>query len=105
MTVDTTKMGFAFATNRVTKEGRRVRFMYRESPDHPDDSGWRFFAGDESQEYVDDPENSGIHAVSVIAQADPTIVPLLETPAPCAFEREDENGPFVESDFEEWPED
>ena len=71
MTLDISKMGFAFATKRVAEEGRKVKFMYRESPDHPDDSGWRFFCGEESQEYVDDPENTGIFSVGVIAKADP----------------------------------
>ena len=91
MTNEPADSEFAFATNRVTEEGRPVLFMYRESPDHPRDSGWRFFSGDESQEYVDDPDNSGIVALSAIVEADPSIVPYLETPAPCAFERENEH--------------
>lgn len=97
-------MGTAFATNRVAQERRKVCFMYREDPGRGDDSGWKFFSGDESQEYVDDPENVGIYAVSTIAEIDPDIVPLLDTPAPCAFERTQEDGPFLESDFEFWPE-
>lgn len=97
-------MRHAFATKLVAEQGRKVKFMYRESPDHPDDSGWHFFCGEESQEYVDDPKNSSVYAVSVIAKIDPSIVPFLETPAPCAFERDDEDSPFVESDFDFWPE-
>lgn len=104
MSLDISKMGFAFSTKLVAEEGRKVKFMYRESPDHPDDSGWRFFCGEESQEYVDDPDNTGIFSVSVIAEANPSIIDLLATPAPCAFERDDENKPFVESDFDYWPE-
>ena len=98
------KLGYAFATKLVVEQGRKVKFMYRESSNSPDDTGWHFFSGEESQEYVDDPKNTGIYAVSTIADIDPSIVPLLETPAPCAFEREDEHSPFVESDFDYWPE-
>lgn len=104
MTRDLSKMGAAFASKRVAEEGRKVCFMYREDPTRDDDSGWKFFTGDEPQEYVDDPNNVGMYAVSAIAGIDPDIVPLLNTPAPCAFERSHENGPFVESDFEFWPE-
>ena len=43
------------ATNRITVEGRKVGYCYREEPDGGWDSGWRFTAGDESDEYMDDP--------------------------------------------------
>ena len=47
--------GGCYATDRITVDGERVGYMYRESSDFGSDSGWRFFSGDESQEYVDDP--------------------------------------------------
>ena len=81
------------ATNRITVEGRKVGYCYREIPDGNWDSGWRFSAGDESDEYMDDPNNAGIYKLNTICNDDPDIIPLLHTPAPCAFER-DENGVF-----------
>ena len=81
------------ATNRITVEGCKVGYCYREEPDGGWDSGWRFTAGDESDEYMDDPNNAGIYKLNTICNDDPDIIPLLNTPAPCAFER-DENGVF-----------
>ena len=81
------------ATNRITVEGCKVGYCYREEPDGDWDSGWRFTAGDESDEYMDDPNNAGIYKLNTICNDDPDIIPLLHTPAPCAFER-DENGVF-----------
>ena len=81
------------ATNRITVEGRKVGYCYREEPDGGWDSGWRFTAGDESEEYMDDPNNAGIYKLNTICNDDPDIIALLHTPAPCAFER-DENGMF-----------
>ena len=81
------------ATNRITVEGRKVGYCYREEPDGGWDSGWRFTAGDESEAYMDDPNNAGIYKLNTICNDDPDIIPLLHTPAPCAFER-DENGMF-----------
>ena len=81
------------ATNRITVEGRKVGYCYREIPDGNWDSGWRFTAGDESDEYMDDPNNAGIYKLNTICNDDPDIISLLNTPAPCAFER-DENGVF-----------
>ena len=81
------------ATNRITVEGCKVGYCYREKPDGGWDSGWHFTAGDESEAYMDDPNNAGIYKLNTICNDDPDIIPLLNTPAPCAFER-DENGVF-----------
>ena len=81
------------ATNRITMEGYKVGYCYREEPDGGWDSGWRFTAGDESEAYMDDPNNAGIYKLNTICNDDPDIISLLNTPAPCAFER-DENGVF-----------
>ena len=81
------------ATNRITVEGCKVGYCYREEPDGNWDSGWRFTAGDESDEYIDDPNNTGLYKFNSICNDDPDIISLLNTPVPCAFER-DENGVF-----------
>lgn len=81
------------ATNRITVEGCKVGYCYREKPNGDWDSGWRFTAGDESDEYMDDPNNAGIYKLNTICNDDSDIIPLLNTPAPCAFAR-DEQGVF-----------
>ena len=88
--------GACFATDMITVEGRRVAFMYREQPDRDVDSGWRFMAGNESDEYMDNPDNHGIYDVNTIANYDPDIVPFLDAPIGSAFERKAGTGKFVE---------
>jgi hypothetical protein len=61
--------------------------MYRDQPDKEVDSGWRFFAGDESQEYADTPDNFAIYEVNTICNYDPAIIPLLDAPFGSAFGR------------------
>jgi len=80
-------LGSAFATERITLEGRRVGYMYREEPDDVLDSGWRFLCGDESQEYLDESGHLEIHDVNTIANHDPDIVPYLGARIGSAFER------------------
>lgn len=77
----------AFATDRITVDGKKVGYMYRESTVRKEDSGWRLFSGDEDQAYVNDLSHTGIYAVNTIANYDPDILPYLDTPAPCAFEK------------------
>ena len=93
-------MGACYATDRITVEGRKVGFMYREQPDAEIDSGWRFLAGDESQEYMDDPDNLDVYDVNTIANYDPDIVAYLLSPQGSAFERDERTGRFEKVDFE-----
>src|SRR5689334_9403114 len=86
------RMGFCSASDRITVDGRRVGFMYRQDPGEENGSGWVFLAGDESQEYLDDPANLEVYDVNTIANYDPEIIPLLQSPAGSAFERESESG-------------
>ena len=58
--------GRCFATDMITVEGRRVGYMYREEPDDDGDSGWRFMAGRESPEYMDEADNHAIYDVNTV---------------------------------------
>ena len=80
-------MGTCIATDCITVEGRDVGYMYREAPDSDEDSGWRFFAGDETDDYANDPTNLELYDVNTIANYDAAIIPYLGDPPPCAFER------------------
>ncbi len=79
------------ATDRILVDGEKVGYMYREEPDsdHDWDSGWRFTAGDESPEYMDDPEHSGIYALNTVCNYDPEITELLNAPYGTAYIRID----------------
>ena len=84
--------GGCIASDRITVDGRPVGYCYREAPDNQHDSGWRFLAGDESEEYMDDSSHHEIYDINTIANYDPAIASILSTPAPCAFERGNAHG-------------
>jgi hypothetical protein len=79
--------GSCYASDRITVEGSPVGYCYREEPDNDIDSGWRFFAGDESQEYANDPENFAIYDMNTVANYDPSIAEILDASTGSAFER------------------
>ncbi len=88
-------------TDMITVDGRKVAFMYRETPDNYIDSGWRFMSGFESPEYMDDPSNHAVYDVNTIANYDTEIIPFLDAPVGSAFERAGGSGPLLEvHDFE-----
>jgi hypothetical protein len=92
--------GGCIATDMITVHGQRVGYMYRLAPDskskfHDMDSGWTFLAGTESQDYLDEPRNLAIYDVNTIANYDPEIIPLLDSPLGSAFARESISGRFI----------
>jgi len=77
------------ATDQVTVLDLGVGYCYREEPEDTQfpDSGWRFFSGQESQEYIDDLDHTAIYDLNTIANYDPEIMTILDAPYGSAFGR------------------
>ncbi len=84
-----TSLGLCLVSNLITMEGKKVGYMYREEiqEDAENDSGWRFLAGTETEEYVADEKNSKVFEVETIADFDPDILPYLNYPEGSELER------------------
>ena len=79
-------------SDKITKEGWKVGYMYREMPDEgKPDSGWRFMAGNEDEEYMDNPNNLHIFAINTICNYDSDIIPYLNSEIGSAYIRIDSN--------------
>lgn len=89
--------GYVLATKIVAEKKEKVQFMYREEPDNNEDSGWRFFAGSEGQEYVDNSENINIYDINTILKIDPDIEKYLDFAVGSVFERESTDVDFSPS--------
>lgn len=70
-------IGGLMVSKMVVDEQIKPRFMYREKRMSQEDSGWRIFTGFESEEYIDDPNNTGIYNPSTILKIDPSIEDVL----------------------------
>src|SRR4030095_11322961 len=81
-----------FATDRITVEGSRVGYMYREESDEEWESGWSFTAVNESEAYMNQPGNLAIYALNTIANYDSEIIPFLSAKVNSAFERDPVTG-------------
>lgn len=79
-------------SHRISKDGLKVGYMYREegTKDYPD-SGWRFFAGDESDDYTANADNFNINHLNTVANLDPDIIPYLKAPIGSYWIRVDES--------------
>jgi hypothetical protein len=79
--------GACLATDKIVVDGEPVGYMYREQRMDPADTGWRFTAGTEDDEYMSDAANHGVYAVNTIANYDPSIIEFLDSPIGSKFER------------------
>jgi len=82
-----TGYGACLATDHIVVDGKKVGFMHRDPPQNPTDSGWRFFSGEETQTYIDDPRNLAFYDVNTVANYDLAIIPHLAAPVGSAFVR------------------
>jgi len=80
-------IGFAMATDKITVNGNKVDYMVREQSDREGDSGWIFYGGGETQDYIDDPSNTSVYHLNTIANYDPDIIEFLTYPPGTAVER------------------
>ncbi len=68
-------------SDKITKDGWKVGYMFRDEPlPGQPDSGWHFLKGDESEQYMDNPDNHHIFALNTICNYDPDIIPYLHMP-------------------------
>ncbi len=78
--------GACIATDMITVEGHKVGYMYRDEACNLT-NGWVFMAGCETQEYMDNAENSAIYDINTIANYDADIVTFIELPEGSQCER------------------
>ena len=77
--------------------GQRPRWLYREDPVDESDSGWRFFEGDETDEWLNQPGHCQIAHVAHVLDRWPELVPVLANGrANSAWEWHAERGAYLE---------
>jgi hypothetical protein len=75
-------------SHKIMLSDVKVGYMYREKPsDTFNDSGWRFFAGDETQEYCDNPDNFCIVELNTVCNYDASIIKKIDADIGVAFKR------------------
>ena len=64
-------------TKRALDE-EKIGYMYREEPnkEYPD-SGWRFFVGDEEDDYISDPDNITVCSLNTICNLNPEVMAYM----------------------------
>ena len=74
-------LSYAIVSKQVSQQHEAIGFLYREAAAFEHDSGWRFFSGDESDGYTDNPDNFTVCGIGEITASNPDILPLLQEKA------------------------
>lgn len=70
----------AVVSKKILEDGFKVGYMKCEEPHDEEDSGWVFYAGDETDEYIDDMSNFALCYVNYLMNIDPSISGYLHNP-------------------------
>ncbi|MDK4575630.1 DUF2185 domain-containing protein [Kingella kingae] len=71
-------LSLAIVSRQVSDQGELIGFLYHEQADFLNDSGWRLFSGQESDEYANNPDNFQVLPLSEILDENPEIAPLMQ---------------------------
>lgn len=82
-----TGRGTCIIPDTVLVYGKKITYCYRIMPEKHTDSGWRFFSGSESEEYLSRRELNGTYDLNIAANYCPELLPILRSAPPySAFE-------------------
>jgi uncharacterized protein YegJ (DUF2314 family) len=86
-------------TSKVLYDNAPINWIYREEPQPSEDdrdyidTGWRIFSGDETEEYLDNPDNACLVSLGAVLSRDDSFIDLLDSEIGSKFERQS-NGKF-----------
>ncbi|MCL2486617.1 MAG: DUF2185 domain-containing protein [Oscillospiraceae bacterium] len=78
--------GYCLIPDTVIVSGLPIIYMYRDMPARRQNSGWRFFAGVELEEHLENPNYYGIYDVNIAANYTPAVIEKLDAPPYSAFQ-------------------
>ena len=85
------------ASRRVIGPDRvPVCFAFRLKPNNEYDSGWVFWGGDESQEFIDEDENTAVCPMLPFLEMDDSLRTIVQLPVGTAWERSSRESAWVE---------
>lgn len=85
---------YAIVSAQVWEEGAAVGFLYREAAVFEQDSGWRFFSGEEDDDYANQTEHFHTVPLREVLAQHPDVAHLMSHSAG-AWEWDDASGQFV----------
>jgi hypothetical protein len=92
---------YCFVTTRILHDEQPVGALYREHPSDDETelenfSGWNIMAGDEDEDYLDDPDNWHYVSLGLVLNIDDRFIDVLDAPFDSEFEYDPEQYVYIE---------
>lgn len=84
-----------FVSNKILRDKEKVAVLFREAPEVPGDSGWRFFAGTETKAYLAREDSMQFVSLGAVLRCGDAFVDLLDSPVGAYFELDMETNQYV----------
>ncbi len=72
--------GGTVITKSIYEGQSSLKWIYRESPSNENDNGWRAIGDTDTQEYMDDPQNSIVVDFNTLVEIEPAVLKIYELP-------------------------
>ena len=72
--------GGMIITKSLLNEKTILKWLYREEPVNSQDNGWRAIGASDTQEYMNDPNNSAIVDFNTFANIEPAVLSVYNMP-------------------------
>lgn len=73
--------GGVVITKSIYQGTSKLKWFFREKSVNPSDNGWRAIGDNDTQEYLDNPENSMVVDFNTLASIEPAVLLVYDMPA------------------------
>lgn len=79
-------------------DGVPVGFAFRSKAADPEDSGWNFWSGEETEDYIKDPDNFSRFPIGRFLKLDDSLLDIIESEVGTSWERDPDSGDWAEAE-------
>lgn len=72
--------GGVIITKSIYQGTSKLKWLFREESVNPSDNGWRAIGDNDTQEYLDNPENSMVVDFNTLANIEPAVLSVYDMP-------------------------
>lgn len=72
--------GGVIITKSIYEETSKLKWLFREESVNPSDNGWRAMGDTDTQEYIDNPENSMVVDFNTLSNIEPAVLAVYDMP-------------------------
>ena len=72
--------GGVIITKSIYEGTSKLKWLFREASVNPSDNGWRAIGDTDTQEYIDNPENSMVIDFNTLANIEPAVLAVYDMP-------------------------